>query len=105
MTWIYRAGRQRVKIILPTLYNYNQALGEINQISLKDRRDELCVTDTLVKNMLQPAHKFYSLLPRKRFEIKERKTRANGKKNCNFFCKTERFKHSTLAFAIDKYSI
>ena len=37
-------------------------------------------------------------------DIKEKETRANGEKLYNFYCKTDRFKHSTLVHAIDKYN-
>ena len=48
----------------------------------------------------------HDLLPKKleRKDIKEKRTRTNDQKLYNFFCKTERFKHSTLVYAIDKYN-
>ena len=68
----------------------------------KDRREDLCVG--LIKNMLQPTHRLHSLLPGKFGDIKEREIRANSQKIYIFFCKTERFKYSSLVFAIDKYN-
>ena len=77
-------------------------LTEAKIESLKERRDEMSIT--LVKNMRQLTHKLHSLLPTKPKDIKERETRTNGQKMYNFFRRTERFKHSSLVYAIDLYN-
>jgi hypothetical protein len=45
------------------------------------------------------------LLPKKTSQIKQRETRMNEATYYNFACKTERFKHSQIVYAIGKYNL
>ena len=98
---IERIKKRALRIIYPQ-YDYNQALIETKLQTLEEHRDDQCAT--LIKKILQPSHKLHGLLPKKPEDIKEKETRANGQKLYNFYCKTDRFKHSTLVHAIDKYN-
>ena len=89
-----------MKIICPEL-DYHQALAELNIKSLPDCRDTLCIQ--LIKRMSNPEHRLRHLLPSK--VSSNRDTRSNADKYYNFPCKTERYKHSPLFYAIDKYDI
>ena len=98
---IERIQKRAMKIICPEL-DYHQALAELNIKSLADRRDTLCIQ--LIKDMSNPEHRLHHLLPSKVSQINHRDTRSNGDKYYNFPCKTERYKHSPLFYAIEKYN-
>ena len=98
---IERIQKRAMKIICPEL-DYYQALVELNIKSLADRRDTLCIQ--LIKDMSNPEHKLHHLLPNKVSQVNHRDTRSNGDKYNNFACKTERYKHSPLFYAIEKYN-
>ena len=82
---------------------YHEALMESNLKTLTDRRDDMCVQ--LIKDMSNPNHKLNHLLPKKTSQIKQRETRINEATYYNFACKTERFKHSPIVYAIGKYNL
>ena len=98
---IERIQKRALKIICPEL-DYHQALAELNLKSLADRRDNMCVQ--LIKDMSNPEHRLHHLLPNKVSQVKLRQTRSNGEKYYNFPCRSERYKHSPLFYAIDKYN-
>ena len=90
-----------MKIICPEL-DCHQALVELNIKLLAHRRDTHCIQ--LIKDMSNPEHKLQHLLPNKVSQVNDCDTRSNGDKYYNFACKTERYKHSALFYAIDKYN-
>ena len=100
--YIERIQKRALKIICPEL-DYHQALAELNLKSLADGRDNMCVQ--LIKDMSNPEHRLHHLLPNKVSKVMLRQTRSNGKKYYNFSCRTERYKHSPLFYAIDKYNV
>lgn len=99
---IERIKKRALRIIYPGHDDYDQVLIDSKLQTLEERRDNLYAI--LIKNMLDPSHKLHSLLPKKVEDIRERATTPNGQKIYNFFCKTERFKQSTLVHALHKYN-
>ena len=99
---IERIQKRALRIMYPEL-KYHEALMESNLKTLTDRRDDMCVQ--LIKDMSNPNHKFNHLLPKKTSQIKQRETRMNEATYYNFACKTERFKHSPIVYAIGKYNL
>ncbi len=99
---IERIQKRAERIMYPEL-KYHEALMESNLKTLTDRRDDMCVQ--LIKDMSNPNHKLNHLLPKKTSQIKQRETRMNEATYYNFACKTERFKHSPIVYAIGKYNL
>ena len=99
---IERIQKRALRIMYPEL-KYHEALMESNLKTLTDRRDDMCVQ--LIKDMSNPNHKLNHLLPKKTSQIKQRDTRMNEATYYNFACKTERFKHSPIVYAIGKYNL
>ena len=86
-----------------SLANLYRPLFEKGKLkSLKQPRNGLCVE--LVKSMMQPLHILHRLLPEQNSDMKRMATRSSGKEIYNYYCRTERFKGSSIVFAITKYN-
>ncbi len=84
--------------------SYDEALSRCGIETLENHREIICIN--LVKNMsIDPIHKLHDLLPSTVNRIRGRETRLNGDRIHNFKCRTERFKTSSIVFAIDKYNL
>ena len=84
--------------------NYHEALMESNLKTLTDRR-VTCVSNLLRTCQTRIINLINHLLPKKTSQIKQRETRMNEETYYNFACKTERFKHSPIVYAIGKYNL
>ena len=86
--------QKRALGIIYSEYDYDRVLNHAQLTTLKD----------LIKRMSNPHHKLHNLLPEKIDQVRERKTGSNGYKYYNFITKTERFRRSPIAYAIDEYN-
>ena len=98
---IYTVTLYHIRIIYPNL-DYDQAISETKLQTLKERKDELCVS--LIEKMLEPNHKLHSLLPKKLKDIRQKETRTSSQKLYNFSSKTELLKQSPLVYCIYLYN-
>ena len=83
---IGRSQKRALRIILPGM-SYDHALRHSNLITLKERRDVMCVD--MIKKMSNPGHKLHHLLPMKVSQLRERETRTNGLEYYNYACRTK----------------
>ncbi len=86
-----------LRIIYPGL-EYDEAVDESKLKSLKQRRSDLCVD--LIERMMQPMHIFMVCYRKKNPNMKSKTTRSSGKEIYNFYCRTERFRGSSIVFGI-----
>ena len=99
---IERIQKRALRIIYRSYDEYDSLLSQSNLLTLEERRNNLCAA--LIKDLLKPSYRLYSLLPKKVNDIRERETRTNGEKVYNYYCKTERFRNSPVVHAIDVYN-